>query len=393
MADDFDVLISGAGMVGAALGLTLQRCGLRVAITERRSAEQAAATDPLQRCSLVNAGATAFLAEQEIDVSALGTAVVGMRVWDGEHAGSIQLDAADVAAPYLGHICENRRLEQSLRAAYVSAGGNLLYDCQWQQRYRDGEGIELEDAQGNSYRGRLLAIAEGRQSSLRQQLLQSSIYREDYHQEAIVATVQIERPHWGIAYQRFLPTGPVALLPFTDSAEGQGQASLVWSARNLLARQLFAMDDSEFLRRLQNAFGPQLGRLTGISKRGKFPLSALHVNRYVQDRVVLLGDSAHGVHPLAGLGVNLGFRDVAALSRVIAERIEKRQDFGRLEALIHYQRQRRPDNLLTVFACGGLNHLFSNRSGALARLRDLGLWGTSMTPSLKRFFIRQAMGL
>ena len=393
MADDFDVLISGAGMVGAALGLTLQRCGLRVAIAERRSVQQAAAPDPLQRCSLVNAGAGIFLAEQEVDVSTLGTAVLGMRVWDSEHAGSIQIDAADVAAPHLGHICENQRLEQVLRAAYVNAGGKLLYDCQWQQGYRDDAGIELEDQQGNRYRARLLAIAEGRQSRLRRQLLQSSIYREDYHQEAIVATVQIERRHWGIAYQRFLPTGPVALLPFADSAEGHAQASLVWSARNLLARQLFAMDDHEFLERLQDAFGPQLGRLSGISKRGKFPLSALHVNRYVQDRIVLLGDSAHGVHPLAGLGVNLGFRDVAALSRTINDKLDKRQDFGRLQALLNYQRQRRPDNLLTVFACGGLNHLFSNRSGALARLRDLGLWGTSMTPSLKHFFIRQAMGL
>ncbi|XTI73282.1 FAD-dependent monooxygenase [Acidithiobacillus sp. AC3] len=393
MADDFDVLISGAGMVGGALGLALQRQGLRTAIAERRSATQAEATDPLQRCSLINAGATAFLAQQEIDIASLGTAVRGMRVWDNEHAGSIQLDAADVGETVLGYICENQKLEHALRTAFCRAGGSLLYDCQWQMAYSDAEGIELEDQEGTGYRGRLLAIAEGRQSRLRQQIFQSSIYRADYQQEAIVATVQIERPHGGIAYQRFLPSGPLALLPFADNAQGQAQASLVWSVRNLSARQLFAMDDAEFLRRLQDAFGPQLGRLLGIGKRGKFPLSALHVNRYVQDRVVLLGDSAHGVHPLAGLGVNLGFRDVAALAQVIGDKIEKREDFGRREALALYQRQRRPDNLLTVFACGGLNHLFSNRSGALVRLRDLGLWGTSMTPPLKRFFIRQAMGL
>ncbi|WP_308388191.1 FAD-dependent monooxygenase [Acidithiobacillus sp. AMEEHan] len=393
MTDDFDVLISGAGMVGSALGLALQRQGLRTAIAERRTAQQAEAADPLQRCSLVNAGATTFLAQQGLNVASLGTAVRGMRVWDAEHAGSIQLDAADVGETVLGYICENQRLEQDLRTAFCDAGGKLLYDCQWQRSFIDAEGIELKDQKGRGYRGRLLAIAEGRQSGLRQQIFQSSIYREDYHQEAIVATVQIERPHGGVAYQRFLPTGPLALLPFADSAEGRAQASLVWSTRNLAARQLFAMDDANFLGRLQDAFGPQLGRITGIGKRGKFPLSALHVNRYVQDRVALLGDSAHGVHPLAGLGVNLGFRDVAALTRVIGDKIAKRTDFGRLEALVDFQRQRRPDNLLTVFACGALNHLFSNRSGALARLRDLGLWGTSMTPPLKRFFIRQAMGL
>ncbi len=393
MAHSFDALISGAGMVGAALGLALQRQGLQVAIAERRSAEQCSTADPLQRSSLINAGASAFLGAQGIDIPRLGTEVIGMRVWDAEQAGSIQLDAADVAAPALGYICENQRIEQSLRNAFCAAGGKLLYNCQWQQGFGDSSRIELEDQQGEVYSAPLLAIAEGRQSLLRRQLIQSSIFREDYGQEAIVATVQIERPHHGIAYQRFLPTGPIALLPFANDAQGSAQASLVWSTRSLQARQLFELRDAEFLQRLQDAFGPQLGRLQDIGKRGKYPLSALHVNRYVQDRVVLLGDSAHGVHPLAGLGVNLGFRDVAALNTVIQQNLEKRLDYGRREALLSYQRQRRPDNLLTVLACGGLNHLFSNRSAPLARLRDFGLWGTSMTPPLKRFFIRQAMGL
>lgn len=380
-------------MVGAALGLALQRQGLQVAIAERRNAEQCGTADPLQRSSLINAGASAFLGAQGIDIPRLGTEVIGMRVWDAEQAGSIQLDAADVAAPALGYICENQRIEQSLRNAFCAAGGKLLYNCQWQQGFGDSSRIELEDQQGEVYSAPLLAIAEGRQSLLRRQLIQSSIFREDYGQEAIVATVQIERPHHGIAYQRFLPTGPIALLPFANDAQGSAQASLVWSTRSLQARQLFELRDAEFLQRLQDAFGPQLGRLQDIGKRGKYPLSALHVNRYVQDRVVLLGDSAHGVHPLAGLGVNLGFRDVAALNTVIQQNLEKRLDYGRREALLSYQRQRRPDNLLTVLACGGLNHLFSNRSAPLARLRDFGLWGTSMTPPLKRFFIRQAMGL
>ncbi len=393
MAHNFDILISGAGMVGAALGLALQRQGLQVAIAERRNAEQCGTADPLQRSSLINAGASAFLGAQGIDIPRLGTEVIGMRVWDAEQAGSIQLDAADVAAPALGYICENQRIEQSLRHAFSAAGGKLLYNCQWQQGFGDSTRIALEDQQGEVYTAPLLAIAEGRQSLLRRQLIQSSIFREDYGQEAIVATVQIERPHHGIAYQRFLPTGPIALLPFANDAQGCAQASLVWSTRSLQARQLFELRDDEFLQRLQNAFGPQLGRLQDIGKRGKYPLSALHVNRYVQDRVVLLGDSAHGVHPLAGLGVNLGFRDVAALNTIIQQNLEKRLDYGRREALLSYQRQRRPDNLLTVLACGGLNHLFSNRSAPLARLRDFGLWGTSMTPPLKRFFIRQAMGL
>ncbi len=389
----FDVLVSGAGMVGATLGLALALDGLQVALAESRSQEQCHARDPHERCSLVNTGASQFLASLGIPVSGLGTPVERMRVWDAEHAGSIQLDAADADVQHLGYIIENRQLEQALHQKLQEMGVPLFYSTRLEHQHAGPHSRVLMDSRGAFYRTTLLAIAEGRQSRLRRTLLQASVFGEDYRQEAITATISTERPHGGTAYQRFLPSGPLALLPFTDGVDGEPRTSMVWSAQKPLAKKLMALENPAFLEHLQQAFGPQLGRLSQTGVRSSHPLSAMHVNRYVDNRVVLLGDSAHGVHPLAGLGVNLGFRDAAALRQIISDARSTHQDWGNLNILETYQRQRRPDNLITVFACGALNHLFSNRSRTLAGLRDLGMLGTAMTPRLRRFFIQQAIVL
>ncbi|MGC9128043.1 MAG: FAD-dependent monooxygenase [Acidithiobacillus sp.] len=391
--DSYDIAVSGAGMVGAALALALAREGWRVVVAERRSAAACAASDPYQRISLVNAAAAEFLTDLGIDVTSLGTPVVRMRVWDQEWPGSIQLDAEDQGLQRLGYMVENRRLEQALHGALRRSGAALHYDTQWQAGpLQDGHRL-LYDGRGTRIVASLLAIAEGRESSLRDQCAPAPIWREDYRQQAITATIWTERPHAGVAYQRFLPTGPLAVLPFSDDAEGRPRASIVWSARNRLARQLLALPDAQFLCRLQESFGAQLGRFTAIGKRGHHPLSALHLSRYRGERVVVLGDSAHGVHPLAGLGVNLGFRDVAALRLVLLEAQRQRRDWGSAQVLAQYEARRRPDNLITVLTCGALNHLFSNRSTALAGLRDIGLLGSNLIPPVKAFFIRQATGL
>ncbi len=388
-----DILVSGAGMVGATLGLALALDGLQVALAERRNREQCLAGDLHERCSLVNTGASQFLESLGIPVSRLGIPVERMRVWDAEHAGSIQLDAADAGASFLGYIVENRRLEQALHQRLQEMEVPLLYGTRLEHQHTGPQSSVLSDSHGALYHTTLLAIAEGRQSTLRRTLFRASVFGEDYRQEAITATIWTERPHGGTAYQRFLPDGPLALLPFTNGPDGEYRTSMVWSARRPLARKLMALETPAFLEHLQQAFGPQLGRLTRMGTRGSHPLSAMHVNRYVGDRVVLLGDSAHGVHPLAGLGVNLGFRDAAALRQTVSAARSAHQDWGNAKILETYQRLRRPDNLVTVFACSVLNHLFTNRSRTLASLRDLGMLGTAMTPRLRRFFIQQAIVL
>ena len=392
-SNHYDLIISGAGMVGASLALAAQQAGLRVAVFEKRSAAVCALADPLDRASLIATGSERFLAPLGIDLTPLGSAVERMRVWDAEGSGSIHLDAEEGGEDRLGHIVENRRLEQALHAALEDAGLHIHHGREITSAFADSKAMYVTDASGMEFCGTLLAIAEGRQSPLRKTLIQAPIFREDYGQDAITATVWIEKPHRHIAYQRFLPTGPLAVLPFSDDADGKARASIVWSAKHARARHLMNLDDAQFLRELHQAFGPQLGHFQHIGRRSSYPLSGLHSSRYIGERSVLLGDTAHGVHPLAGLGVNLGFRDAEQLMKVITAARQHHEDWGEATTLRRYQSARRPDNLVTVVACGALSHLFSNRSRGLAQLRDLGMLGTGAIAPVKRFLIRQAMGL
>ena len=389
----YDLVVSGAGMVGASLALAAQQAGLRIAVFEKRSAAACAAADPFDRASLIATGSVRFLSSLGVDPALLGSAVERMRVWDAEDSGGIHLDAEEGGEDLLGYIIENRRLEQALHTALEESGLYIRYGREITGAAPDGKAMYITDASGTQSRGTLLAIAEGRQSPLRKALIQAPIFRESYGQDAITATVWIEKPHRHIAYQRFLSTGPLAVLPFSDDAHGRARASIVWSAKQARARHLMALDDARFLRELHEAFGPQLGHFQEIGRRSSYPLSGLHSSRYIGERSVLLGDTAHGVHPLAGLGVNLGFRDAEQLMAAITTARQHHEDWGEASVLRRYQSLRRPDNLVTVLACGALSHLFSNRSRGLARLRDLGMLGTGVISPVKRFLIRQAMGL
>ncbi|MCL4527427.1 MAG: FAD-dependent monooxygenase [Gammaproteobacteria bacterium] len=389
----YDLVISGAGMVGASLALAAQQAGLRIAVFEKRSAAACAAADPFDRASLIATGSVRFLTSLGVDPASLGSAVERMRVWDAEDSGGIHLDAEEGGEELLGYIVENRRLEQALHTALEEAGLYIRYGREITGAAPDGKAMYITDASGTQSRGTLLAVAEGRQSPLRKALIQAPVFRESYGQDAITATVWMEKPHRHIAYQRFLSTGPLAVLPFADDADGRARASIVWSAKQSRARHLMALDDARFLRELHEAFGPQLGHFQEIGRRSSYPLSGLHSSRYIGERSVLLGDTAHGVHPLAGLGVNLGFRDAEQLMAAITTARQRHEDWGEPSVLRRYQSVRRPDNLVTVLACGALSHLFSNRSRGLARLRDLGMLGTGVISPVKRFLIRQAMGL
>ncbi len=388
-----DLIISGAGMVGASLALAAHQAGLRVALFEKRPQSVCLAPDTHERASLVATGSQRFLNTLGIDIASLGTKVERMRVWDAESTGSIHLDAEEAGEAFLGHIVENRRLEQLLHARLSDAGVDIFYGQEITQAWADQQFMQITAANAHDFSGTLLAIAEGRQSPLRKQLIQAPVFHESYGQNAITATVWMEKPHRGIAYQRFLDTGPLAVLPFTNDPDHHPRASIVWSAKHAHAGRLLRMDDAQFLAALYRAFGPQLGHFVRIGARSSYPLSGLHSSRYIAERCVVLGDSAHGVHPLAGLGVNLGFRDVQALTQVIHAAQSQHQDWGALSTLRRYQSARRPDNLVNVLTCGALSHLFSNRSRGLARLRDIGMLGTGMLPQVKRFLIRQAMGL
>lgn len=387
-----DVIIAGGGMVGAALGLALSDSLLHIRLAEARPLHLIEQPDNLERASLIAEGSSRFLQTLGTDIGRIGTPVKRMRVWDDDHFGGIQLDAEEVGAAQLGFIVENRQLEQALHRLLAGRSNvALAYGARLQSPQPWGDEIGVDDGDQH-WRTRLLAIAEGRESGLRQALGIPTL-RSNYEQQGIIATVWTERPHGNTAFQRFLPTGPIAMLPFSPAPDGSPRCSLVWSARDSRARGLMALEDEAFLRELQLAFGPVLGRLYRIGPRAAFPLSALHARSYINERSVLLGDSAHGVHPLAGLGVNLGLRDAECLSGLVREAARRGEDWGRRELLRRYEVARRPDNLATLAATDSFHRLFSNRIAPLAWLRNAGMLAAQLTPPLKRVLIRQAMGL
>lgn len=390
--DTTDLFIAGGGMVGASLAAALSASHLDIALAELRPRARIDDPDPLERVSLIAEGSVRFLQRIGVWPENFGTPVRKMWIWDADRFGNIAFDAEEIGATRLGVIVENRRLEQALHtflgqcprvAVQYGRGIDAVYN------EPDGVTVMME---GAVRRTRLLAVAEGRDSRLRRAMGIGTL-RSDYGQRGIIASVGIERPHNGVAYQRFLPSGPVALLPFSDAPDGSPRCSIVWSARQDLAQTLMALDDDAFLARLNTAFGPQLGRITAVGRRAAFPLGALHADSYIGHHSVLLGDTAHGVHPLAGLGVNLGLRDADCLAELVLEAAANGRDWGDRNCLRRYEAARRPDNLATLAFTDGLHRLFSNDFPPLAWLRDAGLLAVQVTPPVKRFFIRQAMGL
>ena len=233
----------------------------------------------------------------------------------------------------------------------------------------------------------LAVAADGANSSLRAAAGIETV-RWSYEQTGIVCTVAHERPHRGIAHERFLPAGPFAILPMTGD-----RSSLVWTERADLASALMEASPAVFARELGARFGDFLGGLEPTGPRWSYPLNLTHAKRYTAPRLALAGDAAHAIHPLAGQGFNLGIRDAAVLAELVVDRARLGLDIGEGDVLAHYQRRRRFDSVLLIGVTDGLNRLFSNDSQGLRLIRDVGLAAVNEMPPLKRFFMRHAMGL
>ena len=214
-----------------------------------------------------------------------------------------------------------------------------------------------------------------------------------YDQIAIVVVARHEQPHRGVAQEKFLPGGPFAILPMTDGPEGEHRSSIVWTERAGLAKRLLELDAPRFQAEFARRFGDHLGGVGTIGPRWWFPLGLVHADRYVETRLVLVGDAAHGIHPIAGQGYNLGIRDIAALVEVLVDARQLGLDIGAADTLRRYVQWRRADNFTMVAATDLLNRLFSNDSKPLRLARDIGLATVNRIPPLRRFFVRHAMGM
>lgn len=414
---DCEVLVAGGGMVGLALAVALAEAGLEVMLVDRQdpARQQDDAFDG--RASAIARGS-----QQALQVLGLwagmapaASPILDIRISDG-HPGRarggasalhLHFSHAEVAekegdARPLGWIVENTAIRRaSFARARALARVDLRAPAELTEVTRRPGGVTARLDDDTEVRARLLVAADGRNSAQR---AAAGIKVTDfaYRQTAIVATVAHELPHGGVAHEHFLPSGPFALLPMTDAPSEKGNAhgkpvhrsSLVWTERREVVPAMLALDDVAFSGELQRRFGDSLGRLTlWGGRRWSHPLGLLHAERYVDTRLALIGDAAHGIHPIAGQGLNLGLRDVAALAECIVDARRLGLDIGEATVLERYQRWRRLDNMALIAATDSLNRLFSNDLLPVRLLRDVGLAAVNRVPPLKRFFMRHAMGM
>lgn len=387
-----DIIIVGGGLVGLSFALALKDLDYSVIIIDRQVPRfQFSDTSIDLRVSAISAASQQFFDELGI-WSTLMAQRVGqyqqMQVWDSQTSGHIAFDALDVGQPYLGHIVENRRMHQALFQGVHAAGHcQQVYSHDTLCLSRHGhEWCVYNDVLGE-IRAPLLIGADGARSWVRE-VCQFELSQKAYAQHAVVASVQVEKAHQHTAYQRFLPTGPLAFLPLWD----QQLCSIVWSTTPEMAQSLLNMPDQAFNARLSHAFAERLGKTTVLGQRAAFPLTRQHVKTYVKAGVALIGDAAHTIHPLAGQGVNLGFQDAKALAKVIKKQQEKQRSLDALSALKSYERERYAHNALTMRLMDGFNGLFSNNTPSLKIMRAAGLTLTNRLAPIKQLMIKQAMG-
>ncbi|WP_346765528.1 UbiH/UbiF/VisC/COQ6 family ubiquinone biosynthesis hydroxylase [Thioalkalivibrio sp. XN8] len=393
-----DIVVVGAGMVGAATAALLARAApeCNVVVLDAEPPPRWHAQDePGLRVSALSEASRRVLescgAWDEIAAARISP-YRSMRVWDGEvpagGPGAIRFDAADVAQPVLGHIVENELVRLALRNALQRLPNVRLLDgARLASLALDGEQAELGLEDGRRLRSRLVVGADGAGSASRA-LAGLEVHGHDYEQRAVVCNLRCQLPHGETAWQRFLPEGPIAFLPLAD-----GRVSIVWSTSPERAAQLLELDDERFRAAVAEAGDGCLGEVLEAGPRAAFPLRMRHAPVYTRARYALVGDAAHTVHPLAGQGVNLGLLDAAALAQVVGAGLAAGRDPGDPALLRRYERWRKPENLLSMRAFDGINRLFSNDNPALGALRRAGLTMVDRLAPLKGVFIRRAMGL
>ena len=392
-----DLIIVGAGMVGSALALALEHSGLNILIVDGgplsiKPFDGAAAFEP--RVSALSAASQRIL--ERLDVwpgiaARRASAYCDMQVWDGSGTGSVHFSAASVHAESLGHIVENRVVQDALLERLHDSNLGLLGNARLEQLRRSGDGWLLKLADGRELRSSLLVAADGANSAVRR--LAGCATREwDYLHHAIVTSVRCARPHQATAWQRFTDDGPLAFLPLRRGDDDHW-CSIVWSAVPAEAERLMALDDEAFRHELGKAFEWRLGEVSQVDRRLCIPLRQRHAKRYVESGLALIGDAAHSIHPLAGQGVNLGFLDAAVLAEVLLHALERGEQPNDVRVLSRYERRRMPHNLAMMAAMEGFERLFQADPLPLRWLRNSGLNWVDDLPEAKALFVRQPMGL
>jgi len=433
-ANQFDIAIIGGGMVGASLACALRDSGLRIAVIE--TVPLSAATQPSfddRTIALAHGGRRIFETMGVWEaIDQLGVAPIEhIHVSDRGRFGLTRLHASESGLPALGYVVESRVLGAALLSVLQQSPAiQWLCPATVTDLHVGADHVNVEVRQGTETRTlttRLVAAADGADSAVREKL-GISFERTEYDQTAVVTNAAVTRPHDNTAYERFTRSGPLAILPMRMDARVSREAGsrerpmrmdarvspeaggrersprpkgvsaeyrvgVVWSVRRAEAEILLGWSDAEFLAHLQDCFGGRLGEFTHLGRRASYPLRLTRIREQARPRVVLIGNAAHTVHPVAGQGFNLGLRDVAALAEVLVDVARAGRDFGELAVLRDYTDWRTRDNRVIAGFTDGLIRLFANDFLPLAFLRNAGLLAVDLLPPVKRRFVRVTSGL
>ena len=387
----FDVAIVGGGMVGATLAVALAPLHLRVALIEAVPHNAASQPSFDERTTALSNGSRRILETIGVwpAVNAQATPIAKIHVSDRGRFGFARIDASEQGLPAMGYVLPNRALGSALWSLLPSPGIKIFCPAQVSGLAANEEAVKIEIAEAGAtiaIDAKLIVAADGAQSVVRSAFGVAAEVR-DYNQTAVITTVLPQRFHDNVAYERFTPEGPLALLPLDG-----GRCTLVLTFAKDAAQSALAWSDQEFLAEVQRRFGFRLGRFLKVGRRVPYPLSLTQSDRTSAPRCVIIGNAAQGLHPVAGMGFNLGLRDAACLAELIAENLASDADPGSAKLLSEYDAWRRADRGGVIAFTDGLVRLFSNPLSGVARLRNLGLLAFDLLPPAKSALSRLSTG-
>lgn len=389
-----DLVILGGGLVGMTLALAAARKGLSSHVIDRADPAELTAEGFDDRATAISTASWHLFANIGIaeGLEEFACDIASIAVTDQQKPG--RLDFVPGAGDgTLGRMFPNRRLRLAL---FEAAAKEPL--IQWTskatvtERQRSEYGVAAVTADGRKFRGSLMVAAEGRQSPTRD-AAGITIAKWDYKHRAIICGLTHEKPHGNVAWEIFYPAGPFALLPLNDDADGTHRCSLVWTVAESDAAGVMKLGDRAFLAEIEQRMGGVLGKVLSVGQRSSYPLGFHHTAKITAERLALIGDSAHGIHPIAGQGLNLGLRDVGALVEVLADGARLGLDPGDPELLKRYENWRGLDSFMVALATDGLTRLFGVPGAAASAVRRLGMAAVQRTPMLKQFFMDEARGV
>lgn len=392
--DTADLVILGGGLVGMTLALAAAKKGLSSHVIDRADPAELTAEGFDDRATAISTASWHLFANIGIaeGLEAFACDIASIAVTDQNKPGRLDF----VPGPddgTLGRMFPNRRLRLALfEAAAEEPLIHWVARAEVSERQRSAYDVAAVLADGRKLKGRLMIAAEGRQSPTRD-AAGITIAKWDYRHRAIIAGLTHEKPHGNVAWEIFYPAGPFALLPMNDDADGTHRSSLVWTVSEEDAAGVTKLGDRAFLAEVEKRMGGVLGKVTSVGKRSSYPLGFHHTAKITAERLALIGDAAHGIHPIAGQGLNLGLRDVGALVEVLADGARLGLDPGDPELLKRYETWRGLDSFMVALATDGLTRIFGAPGKTASAIRRLGMAGIQRTPPLKQFFMDEARGV